>query len=208
MKVVVLGASGHVGRRVVAELLLRGHDVVAFVYNASKFEKHDSLRVVSGDVKNLKDVQEAFRDCEIAISALGSWDTKTKDILSSGMRSVIPVMEENGMSRIISLTGHEARDSADQPSAINTLARLGLMLVAGKILRDGEEHIKLLRQSKLDWTVVRSPLMNEKGHTKYVFSDSLTPPWLTIHRQAVAVAMVELLESGDYSKQSPVIRRA
>ena len=50
MKILVLGATGSVGRRLVAEGLNRGHHITAFVRNASRIRQSPNLRVVVGNV--------------------------------------------------------------------------------------------------------------------------------------------------------------
>ena len=207
MKVVVFGASGKVGQKVVAELLGRGHDVRAFIYGNSPFDDHPKLEVVSGDVKDLNSVEGAINGQDAAISALGSWGTKTKDILSEGMKNIIPAMESGGVTRVISLTGADARYSADKVGVINKLTRPFLKLFAPKILTDGEKHIELLASSNLDWTVIRSPVMSEKGGVNYKLANKPTLPWRTINRNSVVSALVDVLEQNKFIKQAPVIFR-
>lgn len=207
MKVVVFGASGKVGQKVVAELLGRGHEVRAFTYGTSPFDPQANLQVVTGDVKDLIIVKAAIKDQDAVISTLGSWGTKTKDILSEGMKNIIPAMDAFGVKRIVSLTGADARSLTDKPSLINKLTRPFLKLVAPKILADGEKHIELLAMSDLDWTVIRSPVMNEKGDSGYWLANEPTFPWQTINRDSVVAALVDVAESGGWSKQAPIIFR-
>lgn len=86
--------------------------------------------------------------------------------------------------------------------------RLLALSPAKKILEDGEKHIKLLEKSDLNWTVLRSPIMNDKGNAKEYLLTGIRPmPWKTINRYSVAIAMIEILKSGEYSKQAPYIVR-
>lgn len=207
MKVIVFGASGKVGQKVVAELLERGHEVRAFVYDNSPFDEQENLEVILGNVKDPSSVKRAVKGQDAVISTLGSWGTETKDILSEGMKNIIPAMKESGIERIISLTGADARYSKDEVQLIGKLTRPVLKLVAPKILSDGEKHIELLDGSNLDWTVIRSPVMNEKGGVNYKLANKATLPWRTINRNSVALAIIDVLESGEWSKQAPVIFR-
>jgi uncharacterized protein YbjT (DUF2867 family) len=50
MKVIVFGATGGIGRLLVAGALERGHAVTAFVRNGQPLEPRDGLRVVQGDL--------------------------------------------------------------------------------------------------------------------------------------------------------------
>lgn len=61
MKVIVFGASGKVGSRIVNELLEKNHQVTTFVYDNNPFSENDNLIVVKGDVKNEADVQKQLK---------------------------------------------------------------------------------------------------------------------------------------------------
>lgn len=207
MRVVVFGANGKVGTLVVQKLVADGHSVRAFVRSASP-SANANIEVFEGDVHNAKQVAAAIKDTDAVVSALGSWGTSSKDILTSAMQAIIPAMQENGVQRIVSLTGSGARDSSDHPSIIDKCNRWAIRLVAGKILQDGESHLALLRNSSLDWTVVRSPAMH--GSTKrfgYTLSRKSPLPWAIIAREDVANAMVALIATSEWAKSAPYIRK-
>lgn len=206
MKVTVFGANGRVGSLVVQLLLEQGHTVVAFVHNNETTDK-DNLIVVKGDVRDKQKVSESLKGSDAVVSALGSWGTETKDILTIGMENIIPAMQANGVKRIISLTGADARASNDNHSIIHKASYLLFTRLAGKILLDGERHIELLAESGLDWTVIRSPVMNRIGDARYHLNGSRPLPWESINREAVAAAMIDQLTSGDYYRKAPFIHR-
>ena len=208
MQITVFGANGKVGSKIVDGLLRDGHQVVAFVYRNTGLSTHSNLVIIEGDVHSADDVAQALKGTEVVVSALGSWGTKTKDILTAGMTNIVPAMQEQHIRRIVSLTGADAWDATDKPSFVRSVFHLFLKCVAPKILRDGERHIAILRSSGLDWTVVRSPVMKEQGKRGYVLQDRPLMPWDTIARDDVADAMLQLVKTGEFSQQSPFIRRA
>jgi putative NADH-flavin reductase len=208
MVVTVFGANGKVGSIVVEQLLEQGHHVKAFVHSASHFEPHPNLEIIKGDIYSAKQVADSIKGSKAVISALGSWGTSKKDILFKGMKNIVPAMQQNNIVRIVSLTGSAAQSSGDKFSVINMSNRALLGLFAKKILIDGEKHIKLLEDSGLNWTVVRSPVMNNKGDaTKYCLLDKAPKPWGTINRQSVAISLVELLTNVGYKQKAPYIVR-
>lgn len=207
MKLLVLGANGKVGQMVVAEALRREHSVRAFVHSHSPLPPHPDLEIVTGDVHNETDVQNAARGCDAIVSTLGSWHTKQKDIVTSAVRSLVPIMEASGPKRIVTVTGAGALLPTDRPNVFDRLQHTLIALIQPKILRDGEEHMRLLAASSLDWTAVRSPIMNNHGSTDYTLRAAFPMPWQTINRGAVAKALVDLAESGNYIGQAPVIAR-
>lgn len=207
MKIIILGAGGKVGRLVVDEALQRDYQVIAFTHNPAKFGERKGLTCKQGDVHDVRAVAKAVQGCGAAISALGSWGTPDKDILSAGMQSLIPAMKEQGIKRIISLTGSDARATGDELSLLHRLSRNLLMMVSRKVLTDGENHIKLLEDSGLDWTVIRSPRMAKRGKA-YALSNKRPLPWTSVGRPAVANCLVDQLDDRQHLHQAPFIVRA
>lgn len=208
MKIIVFGANGRVGSKIVAKLLADGQSVTAFVHSDDYPENHQNLTVIKGDVHDTKAVNEAIIGCDAVVSALGSWNTATKDIQVEGMKNIIPAMKTNNIDRIISLTGSGARDSTDKHNVFAALNRLAILLVAKKVFKDGEDHIALLRESNLAWTVVRSPAMVESKKNGFKLTKNSPSPWATIVRDDVAKAMKELVSNRLWLQSSPFIRKS
>lgn len=209
MKIVVFGANGKVGSKIVAKLLDGGHSVNAFVHSDNYSNDHNNIKVIQGDIHDAKSVQAAVAGCDAVVSALGSWNTATKDIQVEGMRNIIPAMQTNKIDRIISLTGSGARDSTDKNNLFATLNRLAILVVANKVFKDGENHIGLLRKSGLAWTVVRSPAMVESAKKPgFKLSAKAPSPWATIVRDDVAQSMSDLVCNREWLQSSPFIRRS
>lgn len=207
MKVTVFGANGKVGSLVIAKLLENGHDVTAFVYGKHALPQNEKLTVYQGNVKVADDVEMALKGTTAVISTLGSWGTSTKDILSEGMRIIIPIMEQQGIKRIVSLTGSAACTPGEKLSLPGKMARQLLYRIAPKILDDAEKHIVSLATSDLEWTVLRSPVMNNLGRKTYRLDNLLPSMLATINRKAVASALIDILESGKYIHEAPHIHR-
>lgn len=60
MRVLVTGATGFVGSRLVPALLDRGHEVTVLVRDASEYTPLDGVRVVEGDFLEPETLQPAF----------------------------------------------------------------------------------------------------------------------------------------------------
>lgn len=209
MKIIVFGANGRVGSKIVTKLLNNGHSVVAFVHSDNYSTEHQNLKVIQGDIHDAQSVESAVDGCEAVVSALGSWNTATKDIQVEGMKSIIPAMRKHSIDRIVSLTGSGAQDKTDKKNLFAILNRLAILVVANKVFRDGENHIALLRESELAWTVVRSPAMVESvGKSGFILSAKPPSPWATIVRDDVAQSMSDLVCNREWLQSSPFIRRS
>ena len=72
LNVLVFGATGGTGRRLVEQALQQGHVVTAFARDPKKIRlKHDNLRVFQGDVLLPDSVEAAISGQEAVVSALG-----------------------------------------------------------------------------------------------------------------------------------------
>lgn len=208
MQITIFGANGKVGSLVVEMALQKGLHVVAFSHGKSLFTPSDNLRIVQGDVYNAADVSSALSGSDVVVSTLGSWGTPKKDILTKGMQNIIPSMQHSNIKRIISLTGADAYVKGDANNIFQKIVHACINLAAKKILQDGEQHIQLLKNSDLDWTVLRSPVMNTRGdYKKYALISKKTLPWQTIHRKSVAKSLIDQINDTSHIHSSPFIHR-
>jgi putative NADH-flavin reductase len=205
MVITIFGASGKVGSLVVAEALSRGHQVRAFIHHSNALPDHPNLSIEHGDIHDKEAVEQAIVGSQAVVSALGSWGTPTKDILTVATGNIIPAMHSAGIERIVSLTGSDAHDVHDNPSLSRKLTHALIGLVGRKILNDGEQHIRLLRASELDWTVLRSPIMSNGARIFYKLSLRPVVAWPPIPRRAVAKAILDQLDGAGYRKEAPFI---
>ena len=204
-QITVFGANGRIGRLVVAALLKSNLTVIAAVHGQHQFDSNSNLKIVTADIYDPKSVDQAILGSDAVISTLGSWGTKRQDVLTAGMANIISSMQRQSISRIISLTGAESRAPGDKLGLIHRMMHLALGIAAPKILRDGENHIKLLAASDLKWTVVRSPIMTDRrtGQAKLSFKRPF--PWALISRDFVVAAIVKCAHDESWSKQAPFI---
>jgi putative NADH-flavin reductase len=196
MNLLVFGASGGTGRELVRQALAQGHTVTAFVRDPTKLPiKHANLRVVQGDVVDRASVERAVQDQQAAICALGSSTPLKRDpTLIDGVRHIIEAMEHAGVQRFIYLSFLGVHDGRDQ------LSLLGRYIVAPLVMRnvvaDHEAKERLIKQSRLNWTIVRPPRLTNGPLTgayrsgEHIEANSPIP---TISRADVADFMLKQL---------------
>lgn len=208
MRVVLFGASGRVGQLVVRVLLDEGYEVIAVVHSTNPLPVQPHLTVREVDIHDASAVAAVVSEGDVIVSTLGSWGTKSKDILTSAMRHIIPAMQAQGMRRIVSLTGAAAFFADEQATVLQRLMRQIIMFGSRQVVLDGEQHMQLLKDSDLDWTVIRSPVMNTNDGKHYELCEKLAGFTATIHREAVAKAMVAQLSDATWLRQAPTIWRS
>jgi len=73
VRITVFGAAGKVGRRVVSESLLRGHEVTAVVRDPSRLDELPAgVNVLAGDAENVDDVVAFSYGQDVVINATRS----------------------------------------------------------------------------------------------------------------------------------------
>lgn len=208
MQVTVFGASGRVGRQVVAKLVEDNHQVVAFIHHNNPFSEYPDVQIVSGSINDQAAVGKAILGSDAVISTLGSWGTPSKDIVSVGAENIIMAMQQQGLQRLITVSGANAFYSPDKPTLLDKLTHAFLGIMAGKILVDGEKHLALLEKSGLDWTCVRSPVMTNSKKSTYRLTSKISSLIATIPRAAVVQAVIDQLDDEGHYQQAPVIYHA
>jgi putative NADH-flavin reductase len=207
MRIVVFGATGKTGHHLAAQALSAGHEVRAFVRDASRLPvRHESLQIVEGDVLDATRVEQAVSNTDAVLSILGHTKTSTNDVQTVGMENIVGAMKKNGVSRLVSLTGAGVRDEKDRPKLIDRVFRLLLKLLQRDVLEDAENHAEVIRESGLDWVIVRAPQLTDGPRTSgyrvgYVGEDSGTK----ISRADIANFMLRQLTDDTYLRQRPMI---
>ena len=104
MNVVLIGASGFVGKALLHELLERGHHVTAVVRNAGKIETtHPHLEVKELDVQDTSALTEVCRGKDAVVSAYNpGWDNP--HIYEDTLRIyplILKAVKESGVKRFL-----------------------------------------------------------------------------------------------------------
>ncbi len=207
MKLAVFGATGRTGKPLVAAALERGHEVRALARDPAKLDvSQENLLVIRGDALNAADVAETVAGCDAVLSVLGQTKGSPKDLQTTATRHIVAAMKTHGVTRVISLTGAGVRDPNDAPKLIDRVFGLLLATVARSVIRDADAHAEVLRQSGLEWTLVRGPRLTEGPRTGsykvgYVGKDSGTQA----SRADVADFMLSQLDDDTWIRKAPMV---
>jgi putative NADH-flavin reductase len=156
MKVLVVGATGRTGRLLVAGALERGHDVTALARAPEKLgDLAGRVRVVAGDVLDGGVASDAVDGQDAVLVALGVARGKSDPAVSAvGTLNVIRSMQRYGVRRLIVLSA-----GGTQPGPDPNLPWLYERLVKPLFLKHAYADLRRMetsvRQSELDWTIVR-----------------------------------------------------
>ncbi|MBD5656795.1 MAG: NAD(P)H-binding protein [Candidatus Eremiobacteraeota bacterium] len=104
MKIVLFGASGMIGSRILTEALSRGHVVTAVVRSPDKIDARPNLCVVKGDATDAASIAATAAGAELAISAY-SPQAGPQDDLSKNATALLAGLAEAHVPRVIVVGG-------------------------------------------------------------------------------------------------------
>ena len=146
MKVVLYGASGMVGSRVLDELLRRGHQVTAVVRNPAKITAA-GVRVLKGDVTEADSVAETAAGAEAAISAYAP-PKGEEPTLSAVAWALVEGLKAAGIKRLIMVGGAGSLKVGGVP----LLDAPGFPEAYRDIAEAHRDLLPILKESDLDWS--------------------------------------------------------
>ena len=200
MKLVIFGSTGSIGSQVVEQALEQGHTVTAFVRDRSKLNvKHPHLNIFTGDVMNLALVEEAVIGHDAAICVLGSGKKLNGNVRSQGTKNIIQALEKAGIKRFICQSTLGAGDSWGNLNFYWKYIMFGFIL--RKVFADHQIQEEYVRQSGLDWTIIRPAAFIEgtrTGKYRHGFPSSDCTSSLTISRPDVADFILKQLTDNTY----------
>ena len=210
MNVTVFGATGKIGRLVVAALLRDGHHVTVYVRNPAKLDISDpNVTVVQGALADQRAIRESVRGSDAVISALGpSLKLGAKGTpIADGTANIVAAMHAEGVKRYIGLATPSVPDPRDHP----TIKAKALPVMAGimfpNALKELHGMTEAVTESDLDWTVARITRPTDKPtkgtvRAGYLGRDKVGS---AMSRADIAAFLVAQLADDRYVKALPAI---
>jgi len=193
LRILVLGANGGIGRQAVELALKTGHQVTALLRNPANLAlTHSHLEVVKGDIMQPATFEKYLHNQQAVISAIGIKGTGPTTLYSEGNRNLLNAMTKAGINRAFFISASAIEISPVLPF----YARFAAKYIVQKILRNMYADIrimeKLVKESDINWTIVRPPRLTNKpvtGHYRFAINHFLKNS-LSISRADVAHFMI------------------
>ncbi|HEY0016395.1 MAG TPA: NAD(P)-dependent oxidoreductase [Longimicrobium sp.] len=123
MKIVLFGATGHVGQRIAREALQRGHQVLGVVRDASASRAPDArVPLVQGDATDAQSVAGVVQGADAVVSAVSPRPGSTGQApsLVDAARGLIAGLREAGVRRLIAVGGAGSLEVAPGVALMDT----------------------------------------------------------------------------------------
>jgi len=177
MKLTIFAATGGIGRQVLAQAIAAGHDVTAVVRNPTKL--NGEVHVVGADLSTPDPavLESAVRGADAVISALGAVSTSDLGVAWQGTRAIVRAMQATGVRRIVVVSAapistvpspgrpHPPRHDPGDGFFMRHLLSPLIKVVLRKHYADLARMEDVLRESGLDWTVIRPPRLTDAAAT-------------------------------------------
>jgi putative NADH-flavin reductase len=176
-RVLVLGANGPSGRRVVQQALDRGLRVDALTRHPETFPlRHERLHVIAGDATEPAVVDAAVAPCDVVISVIGSNFTRQPvEVYSASARLVVAAMQRHGQRRLITVTSTGLTPTSQRlnPALLDRVLHPLMRKTFGRTAYDDMERMEaIVSASDLDWTIVRPPGLTDNPGTGYAAAET------------------------------------
>ncbi|MFD2247261.1 SDR family oxidoreductase [Pontibacter ruber] len=184
MKILLTGANGYIGKRLLPLLVELQHEVVCMVRDPRRFELADTLRhkvqVVQGDLLRPETLTQLPKDIKVAFYLVHSMGSDGKDFSASeaaAAQNFVSYLDTTSARQVIYLSG------------IANDARLSKHLASRRHVED------VLDQAKAALTVLRAAIIIGSGSASFEIIRDLveklpvmiTPHWLNSWCQPIAI---------------------
>ncbi|TFC81679.1 SDR family oxidoreductase [Cryobacterium cheniae] len=164
--IALFGATGRTGHRVLTRALGAGFEVRVLVRDPARLATtSQALTVIRGDVLDADAVDQTVAGSDAVLSLFGQVKGSPPTLQADGTQLIADAMRRHSVNRIVTLSGGGLSASLDRPGPADRVIRFLLKTLAGHVLADAEQHLRVLEASGLDWTVVRGPRLTVKPGT-------------------------------------------
>ena len=208
MRVVIFGATGGLGRLLVERALAEGHVVMAFARSLRGLPVDGArLHGLAGNVLDPSSVRAAVAGQDAVICAVGVARGKNPGRLySDGTRRIVEAVHAHDVRRLICVSTWLVGESRRRAGP---LVRFFVPLSQPQLYRDRERQEQVVRDSGLDWTLVRpARLTNGPATGNYHVGPDLKLSALAdVSRADVADFVLKELADGAYMRQAVTVKR-
>jgi putative NADH-flavin reductase len=177
MKLTIFAATGGIGRQALDQAVAAGHEVTAVVRDPKKVSA--KVRVVAADLAapDPSTLKSSVEGADAVLSGLGQRVRSDAGIAARGTRSIIDAMKAATVRRIVVVSAapvgtvpsparpnpprHDPGDGFFMRNLFSPLIKVALK----NLYADLAVMEDVVRDSGLDWTIVRPPRLTDKALT-------------------------------------------
>lgn len=204
-KIAILGGSGKAGTYLVQEALQQGYSCKLLLRHPEKWMlNHPLIEIIKGDVRNKQEVLDWLQECQAIISTLGQ-PKGQEPIFSQACSYILQGMQALDIRRYILTAGLNVEMSGDQKSERTQMATEWMQSHFPDICEDRQKELELLTQSKVDWTLVRLPMIIPAEELQSIKVNLHDCPGENVSTRSLALFLLSQLADDSYIRKAPFI---
>jgi putative NADH-flavin reductase len=174
MKLTIVAATGGIGRQLLDQALAAGHDVTAVVRDPGSLPGRARVHAVPDlTAAGPGTLEPALAGADAVLSGLGPRSRADAGVASRGTAAVVQAMRATGVRRVVAVSAapvatvaspgrpHPPRHDPGEGVVTRHLATPLLRAALRDVYADLALMEDVLRDSGLDWTVVRPPRLTD-----------------------------------------------
>ena len=197
MKIVLIGATGAIGSRVLDEALRRGHAVTATSRDPAKLGSRPGMSAKSANTGDVAATADVLKGHDAAVVSV-KWN-------EADVHQVLEAIRHSGVKRCLFVIGAGSLLRKDGRTHLEHMADKGIQPPTSKPASLAYEEIKKVKD--LDWTAISPPASIQPGRRTGKFRRGLDKliedkdGQSLISREDFAVAILDELEKGKHIRK-------
>jgi putative NADH-flavin reductase len=168
MKLVVFGATGGTGLRLIEQALAQGHEVTVIARRPSDVAvRNRRLEVARGDVLESSTIEGPVAGKDAVISLVGTSQRAPTTLYSEGTANIVRAMWAGGARRLLCVSADAIELSAKDPPLQRLVSRYVVQPLLRHPLADMMRMEEVVKSSELDWTLFRPPRLTNGPQTSH-----------------------------------------
>lgn len=209
--IAVIGGTGKSGAYLVQELLRQGFRLKLLIRDASSrelplFYNHPAVEILDGNARDYEVVRRLTQGCGAVVSTLGLGIPNSEPtIFSQSTQNILKAMKEWNIERYIVITGLNVDTPFDRKSAKTQFSTEWMKTNFPISTADKQREYELLRDSRVQWTLVRLPLIELTDSRKEVLISTEDMLGERVSATDLACFLITQLSDRTYWQKAPFI---
>ena len=166
MRLAIFGSTGPTGRTLVSQALAQGHEVTAVARDPSAVNATGArLQVVRADVLDRSSFDGVVSGVDAVLSAIGTHGRQPTTVYSVSAANIRDAMHHASVQRFVGISALPVTSRTDLRPAERWIVVPLLSMFFGQMYADMTRMEQVLRDSDLDFTIMRPPQLTNKRAT-------------------------------------------
>lgn len=202
-RIIVFGGNGRIGNQIAKMAIQKGYEVTCLGRSVSLENIPKGALPLQGDVTDESIISEVVKQFDVVILALSiprnskspfARVTGPLNLHSNSMKILLKKLNKSKTKRIIKISAQGVGNSKSRTGLFfRILIKMSNLRFA---FNDHEKADMMLKDTDLDWTIIRPPILKDQFRGKKIIGDELliTRSNTTISRPDLAKWIVEIID--------------